>query len=449
MAERNDPCPCGSGRKYKKCCLEKAAGHQTSTGGAPALPIGQRDIPGVIQWLERFASDPLLQAHLRLIPSECLGVLSKLSQRDPELDAYLNTVITEAAVAQLAREGWGRKLASRWSPAQARYLQEMATSPLRAWNVLESHPGDGFLLEDTETGETVRVVERSGSREVVAKQRIGARVLRDMDQPSLSHFFRIPDPLFNRIRQGRAGNEDLAGLDPREALEVALVREFVRLCTSPPSIPEIMDAATGGRVEFVRDRFIVVDRKPLERWLESCPELDLDPKDESFVRFEDLPGGIRRSLGQLEYFELRGKMVLEIHSPSREAANDNRAWLKDRAGNWLRFTSRKIEAPEDMEDSELEGVDSALPLDPSEIMTPEFMERIYREHAYRDWGNTRIPALDNQTPRQCARTERGEAQVVDLVRSYQAQENQMAQREKRKPVDLSWLLAEAGIERRG
>jgi len=21
---RNDPCPCGSGRKYKKCCLERA-----------------------------------------------------------------------------------------------------------------------------------------------------------------------------------------------------------------------------------------------------------------------------------------------------------------------------------------------------------------------------------------------------------------------------------------
>jgi len=23
-AGRNDPCPCGSGRKYKKCCLGKA-----------------------------------------------------------------------------------------------------------------------------------------------------------------------------------------------------------------------------------------------------------------------------------------------------------------------------------------------------------------------------------------------------------------------------------------
>jgi uncharacterized protein len=23
---RNDPCPCGSGKKYKKCCLNKPAG---------------------------------------------------------------------------------------------------------------------------------------------------------------------------------------------------------------------------------------------------------------------------------------------------------------------------------------------------------------------------------------------------------------------------------------
>ncbi|MFZ1404770.1 MAG: SEC-C metal-binding domain-containing protein, partial [Anaerolineae bacterium] len=23
MVGRNDPCPCGSGKKYKKCCLKK------------------------------------------------------------------------------------------------------------------------------------------------------------------------------------------------------------------------------------------------------------------------------------------------------------------------------------------------------------------------------------------------------------------------------------------
>ena len=26
---RNDPCPCGSGKKYKKCCLKKPSEQQT------------------------------------------------------------------------------------------------------------------------------------------------------------------------------------------------------------------------------------------------------------------------------------------------------------------------------------------------------------------------------------------------------------------------------------
>ena len=33
---RNDPCPCGSGKKYKKCCLEK---DQAAERAQPALPI--------------------------------------------------------------------------------------------------------------------------------------------------------------------------------------------------------------------------------------------------------------------------------------------------------------------------------------------------------------------------------------------------------------------------
>ena len=33
---RNDPCPCGSGKKYKKCCLEK---DQAAERARPAIPI--------------------------------------------------------------------------------------------------------------------------------------------------------------------------------------------------------------------------------------------------------------------------------------------------------------------------------------------------------------------------------------------------------------------------
>lgn len=39
---RNDPCPCGSGRKYKHCCLEKdeAAAREASAGAAGAASPG-------------------------------------------------------------------------------------------------------------------------------------------------------------------------------------------------------------------------------------------------------------------------------------------------------------------------------------------------------------------------------------------------------------------------
>jgi len=50
---RNEPCHCGSGRKYKKCCLEKDAGRLRSereagpmaTGGAVGKP-GSSASPG-------------------------------------------------------------------------------------------------------------------------------------------------------------------------------------------------------------------------------------------------------------------------------------------------------------------------------------------------------------------------------------------------------------------
>ena len=48
---RNEPCPCGSGKKYKKCCLprdqelQRAAQASTSTSSAPlAAPAGESPV---------------------------------------------------------------------------------------------------------------------------------------------------------------------------------------------------------------------------------------------------------------------------------------------------------------------------------------------------------------------------------------------------------------------
>jgi hypothetical protein len=38
---RNDPCPCGSGKKYKKCCLEKDRKGQAKAPPPPPKPPGE------------------------------------------------------------------------------------------------------------------------------------------------------------------------------------------------------------------------------------------------------------------------------------------------------------------------------------------------------------------------------------------------------------------------
>jgi hypothetical protein len=62
---RNEPCHCGSGRKYKKCCLEKDAGRLRSereagpmaTGGAAGKPASTAS-PGAGASRARDASAP-------------------------------------------------------------------------------------------------------------------------------------------------------------------------------------------------------------------------------------------------------------------------------------------------------------------------------------------------------------------------------------------------------
>jgi len=52
---RNDPCPCGSGKKYKKCCWDKDhrnAPDRIAPGWAP-LPDTEDDVAAPDQWPAR------------------------------------------------------------------------------------------------------------------------------------------------------------------------------------------------------------------------------------------------------------------------------------------------------------------------------------------------------------------------------------------------------------
>ena len=53
-AGRNDPCPCGSGKKYKRCCLEKDQQAESAARAAAQATVAaeQEEIKAMLAWEE-------------------------------------------------------------------------------------------------------------------------------------------------------------------------------------------------------------------------------------------------------------------------------------------------------------------------------------------------------------------------------------------------------------
>jgi uncharacterized protein len=79
---RNDPCPCGSGKKYKQCCMTRQAPKRKFTAkwiGAPAkaqeapparVNLMERVFGGSIEAAERAGKPPAPKTPLPEVPEE-------------------------------------------------------------------------------------------------------------------------------------------------------------------------------------------------------------------------------------------------------------------------------------------------------------------------------------------------------------------------------------------
>lgn len=88
MTGRNDPCPCGSGRKYKKCCADRSA-VGTRSAFAPDIEavyalFHKHDYPGAVQLAEQLIREGWRQAEL----FDLLGIAYyQLGQREKAREA--------------------------------------------------------------------------------------------------------------------------------------------------------------------------------------------------------------------------------------------------------------------------------------------------------------------------------------------------------------------------
>ncbi|MDZ4827486.1 MAG: SEC-C metal-binding domain-containing protein [Actinomycetota bacterium] len=150
---RNDRCPCGSGRKYKACCLVSPK----------PLPLEGR---GGLLWhkLARFAVRPARRATVVGIAS------SACDPDDPDFGSRLVELAGDPFVVDLAVFEGGAAddyLETRGVllPDDERdALAHWCDTNRRLWEITACDPGRTMTLRDTATGATVVVVERAGSQ---------------------------------------------------------------------------------------------------------------------------------------------------------------------------------------------------------------------------------------------------------------------------------------------
>ncbi len=150
---RNDPCPCGSGKKYKKCCLlqEEAATSQVR---------GERSaVQTALDWLHTKYPEEVDEA----VYSQFFG-----ERDEPELEALSELpshfahavhnnigewLLTDAELSIDDRDIPTRDLilgpkGPTLSPQGRAWLQELGKRPLSLYEVCEVNKGEGLLLKD-------------------------------------------------------------------------------------------------------------------------------------------------------------------------------------------------------------------------------------------------------------------------------------------------------------
>lgn len=209
---RNTPCPCGSGRKYKRCCL--ADEERAARGARFDDAVGRR-----IQDLSSSVFDDEITAALE----EFVGPDRVMDDVDIQIFATWFHNDRELAGGGTPAE---RYAAGTDVPAPEREAaSRIAAARLGLYRVLAVAPGRSLALEELVDGRRVEVRSPHVSREAVRWDIILARVM-DGDPPSLWGPTRFFEPC--EEPELRAELTRLAGSPADELDEQALALAFRR-----------------------------------------------------------------------------------------------------------------------------------------------------------------------------------------------------------------------------
>jgi len=456
LTGRNDPCPCGGGKKYKKCCLEKDMMRLRDARGL-SVSFTPAERASAIEKLLSFASGPEFdldrEIAVRLFWGDRLAdrsdqdvqMVMELAQTEVNFNTWYlfdMDVEDERTVADffLLKDG------DRLSPGERAYLEKAMQTHLRLYEVEKVELNQGFCLRDLWTGESYRVKERAGIHQFVQWDLMAARLMdvgHDawvIDGGIYNYPPRAKEPVLKALRkEHKRYQRNLPGRDDTaffKRVGILFNHWWLDWVAFRP-LPRII-TAEGDDVSFSKAIFEVRDAGRLKETLERHAEFErTEPRTYSW---RERTSQDCRSLGTLS---IKGsRLVLE--TMSKERAERGRTLLERIAGEAVQYRVTECEDLNEALKSRPKVKGPRPPEIPAELQAK--LRKQFLDKHYHEWPDIGIPALDQKTPRHAVTLKTYRPRVIDLLKEMENMEARGA-REDEEAYDFGWLWKELGLEK--
>jgi hypothetical protein len=445
---RNDPCPCGSGKKFKHCHLVAAQ---------PVTGITVRDRTDAIGALMKYSGRGEFAEVVAAAALMWMGdgpeddpedALAEIVAHDTSRETFFDWLFFDVPIegrgplAALFLERRGRSL----HPRAEDFVRLMLGTHLRAYQVRESRPGEGVRLRDLWSGNEVWVHERSASHQLVVWDVLVARVhsLADGVLQMEGSALLLPAAVSRELlRSLKAEHRRLTRKVPDMPIErfFKFVSPVFHLCwydevacASPP----VMRTAEGHALTASTLVFDVP--RAGEAFVTVLAAPDFEPADAGTAVWLGPSTGQTRLLGDLRV----DKGTLTLETMSRERAARGRARLEELLG------PLRLAREEHREANARGGGDTFAPAGSGGGLEAIDAETVPDVKAWLDdqdraWLDLEIPALDGATPRAAAKDRRLRPRLVDLLIDIENRQARLSRRGGDR--DVSWLWRELGLKR--
>ena len=453
---RNDPCPCGSGKKYKKCCLAETKVVSTEEFHYQRLSEAyNRGFDRMAEYAGRLlgpeALDLSMAEYGMAIGGEVIPADEDFHRQMPLFTPWMifNWPIKPVSSSKKIKELEGKTIAEmymqdhgpRMDSLERRVAEASNRVPYRFFEVVQVDPGKCVHLRDVLTGAEHTVQERSGSQYMLSGDLIFGRVTAvDQVKMFIGLAPYVIPPAFkiglielrNRLK---AGKQEITDADI-EVAEVEIRRTYLEIDQHLHHPPTICNT-DGDPLEQHKLVFQVDSAETVLAELASLSVTESEKEILGQARF-DKDGSLQKAdwdwsrLGHkhsrgmsntvLGNLSLEGKK-LTVRVNSAERAKKIRKMIEKRLGSGVRFKMDEIIPlrPQEAWTSAQEPAKHTPSSHESLMQNPEVQEYLAEtmQAHWEGWVDMKIPALGHSTPRESILTADGREAVEALLNDFE------------------------------